>query len=130
MSPLDSTCWIGGSVAFSFLNHGRYFGHCVDVVHLLQQLTICNCVLEGVKSLALLHNLHLESAFYVSDASEGWNCVCYTVVSLVKTLPVIFCIYLKVWSCVAMMIQVSKCSNCLVKNLNWCGFACYDVRMQ
>ncbi|MBA0849445.1 hypothetical protein Goshw_016140 [Gossypium schwendimanii] len=61
MSPLDSTCWIGGSVAFSvsffsvsFLNHGRYFGHCVDVVHLLQQLTICNCVLEGVKSLALL----------------------------------------------------------------------------
>ncbi|MBA0759618.1 hypothetical protein Gotri_022473 [Gossypium trilobum] len=75
-----------------FLNHGRYFGHCVDVVHLLQQLTICNCVLEGVKSLALLHNLHLESAFYVSDASEGWNCVCYTVVSLVKTLPVIFCI--------------------------------------
>ncbi|KAH1121630.1 hypothetical protein J1N35_004790 [Gossypium stocksii] len=37
-----------------FLNHGRYVGHCVDVVHLLQQLTICNCVLERVKSLALL----------------------------------------------------------------------------
>ncbi|MFQ6621799.1 hypothetical protein Gotur_002893 [Gossypium turneri] len=74
MSPLDSTCWIGGSVAFSvsfflfllpkeiqsvsgfahFKDHGRYFGHCVNVVHLLQQLTICNCVLEGVKSLALL----------------------------------------------------------------------------
>ncbi|MBA0849444.1 hypothetical protein Goshw_016140 [Gossypium schwendimanii] len=42
------------SKVVEFLNHGRYFGHCVDVVHLLQQLTICNCVLEGVKSLALL----------------------------------------------------------------------------
>nr|KJB14524.1 hypothetical protein B456_002G129000 [Gossypium raimondii] len=27
------------------------------------------------------------TVFLKGDASEGWNCVCYTVVSLVKTLP-------------------------------------------
>ncbi|KAK8369658.1 hypothetical protein V6Z11_A01G125900 [Gossypium hirsutum] len=27
------------------------------------------------------------TVFLKGDASEGWNCVCYTVVSLAKTLP-------------------------------------------
>ncbi|MBA0555943.1 hypothetical protein Golob_026088 [Gossypium lobatum] len=31
-----------------FLNHGRHTGYCVDVVHLLQQLAICNGVLQEV----------------------------------------------------------------------------------